>query len=197
MEDIGKARLKDPIYPPSDAIATICYTSGTTGNPKGVVLTHGCLANAVWSQMHGLNFDDMPVSYAFLPLAHCYGVRALIMSEWHLNLRLDSSQRMCELTVIARGGSLGHWSGDPLLIVEDMQILKPNMFPSVPRVLNRIYQAAMAAAELPGVKGALFRYALETKLQNLKTTGSFTHAVWDRIVFRKASPSLAHLWERI
>lgn len=96
---------------------------------------------------------------------------------------------MAELTIIARGGTLGYWSGDPLILLEDMQILKPNTFPAVPRVLNRIYQAGMAASALPGVKGALFRHALQVKLDRLRTTGSFTHPIWDRLIFKKASSS--------
>lgn len=92
---------------------------------------------------------------------------------------------MAELATIARGGSLGYWSGDPLRLLEDMQILKPTLFPSVPRVLNRIYQAGLAAAELPGLKGVLFRRALEAKLERLHTTGQITHPLWDRLVFRK------------
>ena len=96
-----------------------------------------------------------------------------------------TQQRMVELTVIARGGSLGYWTGDPLRLLEDIQILKPNIFPAVPRVLNRIYQAGMAATQLPGVKGALFRRALDAKLQRLATTGSISHPLWDRLVFKK------------
>ena len=97
------------------------------------------------------------------------------------------SQRMAELTIIGRGGSLGYWSNDPLLLLEDMQTLKPNTFPAVPRVLNRIYQAGMTAAALPGIKGALFRHALQVKLNRLQTTGEVTHALWDRVIFKKVS----------
>ena len=92
---------------------------------------------------------------------------------------------MVELNVLARGGAIGYWSGDPLRLLEDVQILKPSMFPAVPRVLNRIYQAGMAAAQLPGLKGALFRRAVEAKLTRLHTTGQTTHALWDRLVFKK------------
>ena len=92
---------------------------------------------------------------------------------------------MMDLIVIAQGGCLGYWTGDPLRLLEDMQVLKPNFFPAVPRILNRLYQACMAAAALPGIKGALFRRAVEAKTQRLRTTGNNKHALWDRLVFNK------------
>lgn len=70
-------------------------------------------------------------------------------------------------------------------LIEDAQALRPNFFPSVPRVLNRIYQAAMTAGNVPGIKGALFKKALQAKLDRLHSTGVVTHAIWDRLVFRK------------
>ncbi|KAJ3551143.1 hypothetical protein NM688_g4894 [Phlebia brevispora] len=167
LEEFGKANIKPVIYPNPDTIATICYTSGTTGQPKGVVLTHGNLASACYAQLHGLNFKEVPICMAFLPLAHCYG-------------------RMAVIGTIGRGGSLGFWSNDPLLLLEDIKILRPTMLPAVPRVLNRIYQAGTLAAKMPGVKGALFRHALQVKLDRLHTTGVQTHAFWDRLVFKKA-----------
>jgi long-chain acyl-CoA synthetase len=94
---------------------------------------------------------------------------------------------MAELSVLCSGGGIGYFTGDPLRLFEDCQILQPAMFVSVPRVLNRIYQSAMVAGNAPGMKGALFKRALDTKLQNLHTTGQTTHAFWDRVVFRKAS----------
>lgn len=82
-------------------------------------------------------------------------------------------------------GQIGYFTGDPLRLFEDAQVLKPNFFPSVPRVLNRIYQAAMAAGSMPGLKGALFRKAVKAKLDKLHATGDNTHPLWDRLVFRK------------
>jgi len=89
------------------------------------------------------------------------------------------------MAVVALGGAIGFFTGDPLRLLEDAQVLKPNFFPSVPRILNRIYQAAMVAGDVPGLKGAMFRRAVQTKLDNLHATGVVTHPLWDRLVFRK------------
>jgi len=98
------------------------------------------------------------------------------------------------LVSIAAGGSIGYFTGDPLRLLEDMQILKPNFFCSVPRVLNRIYQAAMAGGNVPGIKGKIFNRALSTKLEQLHTLGEVKHAFWDRLVFRKARRYLCCFW---
>jgi long-chain acyl-CoA synthetase len=90
-----------------------------------------------------------------------------------------------ELCVMAVGGKIGYFTGDPLRLLEDAQLLKPNFFPSVPRVLNRVYQAAMLAGDVPGLKGTLFRKAIQVKLDKLHSTGDSTHIFWDNLVFRK------------
>lgn len=93
------------------------------------------------------------------------------------------------MIILARGGRIGYYSGSPLRIVEDLGILRPNFFPSVPRLLNRIYQTVMATASTPGLKGALLRRAIHAKLERLETTGIDTHPVWDRLVFKKVRDS--------
>ena len=90
-----------------------------------------------------------------------------------------------ELIAISLGAQIGYTVGDPMLLLEELAILRPNFMAAVPRVLNRIYQAAMAAGTQPGLKGALFRKAVATKIHNLRASGQFTHALYDRLVFRK------------
>lgn len=110
--------------PPSpDDVATFCYTSGTTGDPKGALLTHRNLISA----MAGLK-QTVPMMEAhpydrhlsYLPLAHIFE-RAV----------------MCQM--LSSGASVAFFRGDPQLLVEDLQACRPTMMPVAPRVLNKIY----------------------------------------------------------
>ncbi|KAG8873474.1 hypothetical protein FRB97_006723 [Tulasnella sp. 331] len=89
----------------------------------------------------------------------------------------------------------GYFTGSPANLLADMQVLKPHFFPSVPRVLNKIYASLMAATQAPGLKGMiniriLFRQAVATKEANFQVSGGFTHILWDALVFRKAQAVL-------
>lgn len=114
--------------------------------------------------------EDTTISY--LPLAHIFG-------------------RVVDMTALALGGRLGYFSGDVTKIVEDVQILQPTVFPSVPRLLNRVYASIVQkTVEAPGVKGAIARRAVEAKLANLAAGKGNTHPVWDRLVFNKVRQAL-------
>lgn len=156
-----------PMRPPHrDDIVTINYTSGTTGDPKGVVLTHAnAVAGITASRSNNLvHPNDVHLSY--LPLAHIYG-------------------RMTDQTVIAEGGCIGYFHGDIMGLVEDLKILRPNGFMSVPRLYNRFSTSIQAATiEADGVKGALSRHIIATKKANMKLPpGQATnkHLLYDRI----------------
>ena len=151
--------------------------------PKGVILLHKTLATATQSNLYGMDLPDGGILMSYLPLAHIYEVSIfLFVNAPRANCCL---QRVCELCTMAVSGRIGYFTGDPLRLLEDAQILKPNFFPSVPRVLNRVYQSAMAGGNVPGLKGNLFRKAIAAKLERLHATGIPTHAFWDRLVFRK------------
>ncbi|KIO29700.1 hypothetical protein M407DRAFT_49678, partial [Tulasnella calospora MUT 4182] len=174
VEEDGEKNASEPIKATLDQVALICYSSGTTGTPKGAVLTHKNLATAAMGHIHGLpSMPDHPIMFSYLPLAHIYG-------------------RCFELCIAAIGGRIGYYTGNPLNLLSDVQALKPHLFPAVPRVLNRIYMGAMVNARAPGIKGQcfLFRRAVATKLANLHATGSTRHGLWDKVVFKKVQAVL-------
>ncbi|RCI17079.1 hypothetical protein L249_3254 [Ophiocordyceps polyrhachis-furcata BCC 54312] len=145
MEELG-AESGRPINAAGwDDISTINYTSGTTGPPKGVVLTHGNTVSSLWATRLSSNIyaDDVHLSY--LPLAHIYG-------------------RLVDQAAIAAGASLGFFRGDMLGLVDDMKILRPTGFISVPRLFNRFHSAIRAATlEADGIRGALSRRVIASK----------------------------------
>ncbi|KAL8277355.1 hypothetical protein RQP46_010195 [Phenoliferia psychrophenolica] len=164
---IGAAHPAAHTVPGPNTIASICYTSGTTGNPKGAVLSHGMLAGASVANLHGSVLDGEGIFFSYLPLSHIYA-------------------RFCEDVAFCAGSAIGYTCGDNLRLLEDLQLLGPTFFVSVPRVLNRIYQALKAATvDAPGFKGTLTRKAFADKQWNLEHKGVVTHAFWDRVVFKK------------
>lgn len=133
-----------------DTVYMFSYTSGTTGDPKGVKLTHQMMiqcANAMAIRLNkGMEcFDTRDCYISYLPAAHSFEQATSAMS-------------------LVFGMKTGFFGGDVLKLTEDMQILKPTFFPSVPRLFNRIYgkiQDNIKAAT--GMKGYLVQQAISGK----------------------------------
>ncbi|KAJ1722944.1 medium-chain fatty acid-CoA ligase faa2 [Coemansia erecta] len=150
---------------PSD-LCTICYTSGTTGRPKGAMATHASYTFSAKSASQSTPVFN-PVYLSFLPLAHCY-------------------ERNNIYAGLVTGGCVGFYSGDILRISEDAQELRPTMMSGVPRLYNRIYdRIAAATIYAPGLSGVIARTAIRQKLERLENGQGFTHPFWDRIVCNK------------
>jgi long-chain acyl-CoA synthetase len=90
-------------------------------------------------------------------------------------------------SVLIYGMKCGYYNGDPLkMISDDLPCLKPTLFPSVPRLYNRIYgKIKDAFGQATGVKATLVSKAVSAKLAGLKSSGTVDHCLWDKIVFKK------------
>lgn len=177
VEAIG-ASFGHPIYHPPGAedIVTINYTSGTTGPPKGVTLTHHAAIAAATTSLCAIPQSSSDVFISYLPLAHIYG-------------------RATEHGALWSGMAIGYFRGDILGLVDDMKLLRPTAFNSVPRLYNRFGGAIRAATTAqPGVKGRIARHIVSTKLANMEDPESPSatnkHAIYDRLWGRRVASAL-------
>ena len=84
------------------------------------------------------------------------------------------------------GVKMGMSSGDPLKIIEDMQVLKPTIFLAVPRILNRLYAKIYEGIrKLTGCKAWLVNKAIDVKMYHIERNEGYTHKVYDPLVFNK------------
>ncbi|KHN80047.1 Long-chain-fatty-acid--CoA ligase 5 [Toxocara canis] len=175
VEEMGQQLMPKPTrQPPTpEDLSTVCYTSGTTGMPKGVMLTHANVIAATTCLRFIVNVDvnteDVMISY--LPLAHMY-------------------ERMLECACFQVGGRVGYFSGDIRTLADDAKQLRPTVFPLVPRVLNRIYDKIMSEVNKSLIKRFLFAVALAYKTSELRRGILRTDSFFDKIVFKKIRDQL-------
>ncbi|KAL8833046.1 MAG: hypothetical protein Q9170_004551 [Blastenia crenularia] len=177
VEAIG-ASFGPPVYrpPAAEDIITINYTSGTTGPPKGVTLTHRSAIAAATALLCAAPKGPGDVFISYLPLAHIFG-------------------RAMEHSFLWAGVAIGYFHGDIMALVDDMKLLRPTTFISVPRLYNRYGGAIRAATTAqPGLKGRVARHIVNTKLAALQDPESPSatnkHTLYDRLWGRKVGAAL-------
>jgi long-chain acyl-CoA synthetase len=125
-----------------DDICTFIYTSGTTGPPKGCVISHGNYRSMVTMALDESVLERNTTTYLFLPLAHSFAL-------------------LIQLLSFDLGGNIAYWERDPLKIVPNLTEVKPDYFPSVPRIFEKIYTAATGEVEKSGgLKKLVFNWAI-------------------------------------
>ncbi|PLS24477.1 long-chain fatty acid--CoA ligase [Bifidobacterium imperatoris] len=127
-----------------DDLATIVYTSGSTGNPKGAELTHKNFVSitiAASEALHEMILDDHPRLLLFLPLAHCFA-------------------RFIQYASIASDDGVVGYLPDTKSLLPDLRSFEPTYLLGVPRVFEKVYNAASRKAGT-GWKGRLFLKAAE------------------------------------
>uniref|UniRef100_F1RSZ3 Long-chain-fatty-acid--CoA ligase n=2 Tax=Sus scrofa TaxID=9823 RepID=F1RSZ3_PIG len=166
--------VSHPAPPAPEDLAVICFTSGTTGNPKGAMITHrnvvsDCSAFVkVTEKTFSPSSDDTLIS--FLPLAHMF-------------------ERVVECVMLCHGAKIGFFQGDIRLLMDDLKALQPTIFPVVPRLLNRMFDRIFGQANTT-LKRWLLDFASKRKEAELRSGIIRNNSLWDKLIFHKIQSSL-------
>ncbi len=158
-----------------DDLASLVYTSGTTGLPKGAMISHGNLVFVSWTAGQMLYVEPQFVTLLFLPLAHVFA-RLIV----YVNMRAGSTIAFAE---------------DLTKVVENMREIRPHSVPSAPRIYEKIHERVIVGVrEAGGLKQKLFEWALgvgrevsrrQQHKQPLPAWLRLRHRLADRLVLHK------------
>uniref|UniRef100_A0A665X387 Long-chain-fatty-acid--CoA ligase n=1 Tax=Echeneis naucrates TaxID=173247 RepID=A0A665X387_ECHNA len=159
--EVEVLKLEQLMPPQPQDLAVVCFTSGTTGKPKGAMITHGNIASNTSSVIKILELPSLPICLPFLP----------------------------QVSMFCHGARVGFYQGDISLLMDDIKTLKPTFFPVVPRLLNRIYDKILGSVTSP-LRRALLHYAVRRKQAELSSGVVRNNSLWDKLVFNRIQASL-------
>ena len=159
---------------PSD-LATLVYTSGTTGNPKGAMLSHGNITSNVTTVRDNVPFQAGDVALSILPLSHIL-------------------ERMVDYLYLAKGGCIAY-AENVTKVADNLQEIKPQFFAAVPRLFEKMRARIMDnVASAPKARQKIFHWALKVAEERLphRIEGTpmpaglkIKSAIADKLVFSK------------
>ena len=167
------AGVRPPVIHP-DALAAIVYTSGTTGHPKGVMLSHGNVVSNLMAVLEGFDVKPNDVLLSFLPLSHTF-------------------ERTVGYYLPIAAGACVAYARSVALLQEDLHIVKPTVLVSVPRIYERIYAKVREAAHNSGALSLALIHAVERVGWNLFTAAQQKRSagVLDRLAWLVLEPLVA------
>eukprot|EP00727_Mastigamoeba_balamuthi_P008839 m51a1_g4578 putative long chain acyl- synthetase peroxisomal-like (696) ;mRNA; f:165846-168290 len=178
--DEALGQVQEPVAPRepvADDVWSVVYTSGTTGDPKGVVLTHRNAIGGTESTLQSRHIDSTvipvcdEVHISFLPLAHVF-------------------ERQFSLTMLRSGARIGFFCGLLPKLFDDIVALRPTFLIGVPRVWKRLYDKVTQTIESSGaLRRYMFNWAYSVK-SAYEERRSWQVMPWDRILFSKLAAKL-------
>ncbi|MGZ3460204.1 MAG: AMP-dependent synthetase/ligase, partial [Archangium sp.] len=173
-DEVDEARLGERLARlRTDHLATLIYTSGTTGRPRGCELTHGNIRTNALQVLHyaGSMLTEQDRTLLFLPLAH--GLAKILF-----------------LAAVEKGNTVA-FATSPGKLTEELALVRPTWFGTVPRVLEKVFQTAQQKAEQAD-RMRLFDLATEVAIQSSRERSAgraslltrLQHALFDRLVYR-------------
>ena len=169
LKENDNIKKSDLIISQPDTTMTICYTSGTSGNPKGVMISQRNMIVSLETIIRdtGVPLDEYGAHLSFLPLAHIF--ERIIISGFMIS-----------------AAKIGFISTNVKNLVEDMSILGPTIVCLVPRVMQTIRTKIFDSFNSLNLWQKELAYkAYYTKLENFRKYGIINHVIYDQLIFKK------------
>uniref|UniRef100_A0A8C2WVH5 long-chain-fatty-acid--CoA ligase n=1 Tax=Cyclopterus lumpus TaxID=8103 RepID=A0A8C2WVH5_CYCLU len=175
VKEMGSKPENNRRQPENSDLAVIMYTSGSTGIPKGVMISHGNIIAGITGMAERLpNLNETDTYIGYLPLAHVLELSAELVCISHgCRIGYSSPQTLADQSTKIKKGSKG-----------DTSVLKPTLMAAVPEIMDRIYKNVMTKVEeMSKLQKTLFVLAYNYKMEQISK--GYGTPLCDSLVFKR------------